>query len=53
MAGTGSTPTAPPSARWLDKTYRPKADAALKAAGHIPGPMIFARDDGDLTKGID
>jgi hypothetical protein len=38
---------------WLDKTYRPKADAALKAAGHIPGPMIFARDDGDLTKGID
>jgi hypothetical protein len=38
---------------WLDKTYRRQADAALKAAGHIPGPMIFARDDGDLTKGID
>jgi hypothetical protein len=43
----------PATGAWLDKTYRPKADAALKAAGHIPGPMIFARDDGDLTKGID
>lgn len=38
---------------WLDKTYRPKADAALKAAGHIPGPLIFARDEFDLSKGLD
>jgi len=30
-----------------------KADAALKANGHIPGPMIFARDEADLPQGVD
>jgi len=43
----------PAIGKWLNEVYRPKADAALKAAGHIPGPMIFARDDADLTKGVD
>lgn len=38
---------------WLNDVYRPKADAALKANGHIPGPMIFARDEADLQKGVD
>lgn len=36
---------------WLDKTYRPKADAALSAAGHIPGALVFMRDDADPMKG--
>jgi murein tripeptide amidase MpaA len=43
----------PAIGKWLNDTYRPKADAALKAAGHIPGPLIFARDDADLSKGLD
>ncbi len=43
----------PAIGQWLDKTYRPKADSALKAAGHIPGYLIFARDEADMSKGID
>lgn len=43
----------PAIGKWLNGVYRPKADAALKAGGHIPGPLIFARDENDLTKGID
>ena len=43
----------PAIGKWLNDVYRPKADAALKAGGHIPGPLIFARDDGDVAKGID
>jgi hypothetical protein len=39
--------------KWLDKTYRPAADAALAANGHIPGPLIFERDNTDLSKGLD
>lgn len=43
----------PAIGKWLNDVYRPKADAALKVAGHIPGPLIFARDDGDVSKGTD
>jgi hypothetical protein len=43
----------PAIGKWLNDVYRPKADAALAAAGHIPGPLIFARDDGDVSKGTD
>jgi murein tripeptide amidase MpaA len=45
--------SSPAIGKWLNDVYRPRADAALKAAGHIPGPLIFARDDGDATKGLD
>src|SRR5690606_15359172 len=43
----------PAIGKWLNDVYRPRADAALAAAGHIPGPLIFARDDGDVSKGTD
>ena len=43
----------PAIGKWLNDVYRPKADAALKTAGHIPGPMIFMRDEADLSKGAD
>ena len=43
----------PSIGKWLNDVYRPKADAALKTNGHIPGPLIFARDEVDLSKGID
>jgi hypothetical protein len=34
----------PAIAQWLDATFRPAVDAALREAGHIPGPMIFTDD---------
>lgn len=37
---------------WLDRQWRPAMDAALAAAGHIPGPLISAEDNRDLRKGI-
>ena len=43
----------PAIGKWLNDVYRPKADAALKANRHIPGPMIFAREETDLPKGVD
>ncbi len=43
----------PAIGKWLDGVYRPKADAALKAGGHIPGPLIFMREEADLSKGTD
>lgn len=43
----------PAIGKWLNEVYRQKADAALKANGHIPGPMIFVRDEADLPQGVD
>lgn len=43
----------PAIGKWLNDVYRPRADAALKANGHIPGPLIFMRDEADLSKGTD
>lgn len=37
---------------WLDKIYRPAVTNALTAAGHIPGPLIFAVDDRNPDAGI-
>ncbi|HEY0140746.1 MAG TPA: M14 family metallopeptidase [Thermoanaerobaculia bacterium] len=34
----------PAIANWLDKTLKPIADRDLRAAGHIPGPLIFTDD---------
>ncbi len=39
-------------AAWLDKIWRPAVDTALAAAGHIPGPLVFAVNNRDLTQGI-
>ncbi len=42
----------PRSAAWLDRQWRPATEAALKVAGHIPGGLVFAKNDRDLTQGI-
>lgn len=42
----------PASFRWLENSYRPAVEAALSAQGHIPGPLIFAADNADITKGM-
>ena len=42
----------PKAGKWLDATLRPAFDAALKKAGHIPGPLVFAVDRRDITRWI-
>ncbi|PIW63060.1 M14 family metallopeptidase [Shewanella sp. CG12_big_fil_rev_8_21_14_0_65_47_15] len=42
----------PASFRWLENSYRPAVEAALSEQGHIPGPLIFAVDNTDITKGM-
>lgn len=51
--GWDGTPAwSPQGAAWLDKVWRPAVDAALTAAGHVPGPLVFAQNNRDLTQGI-
>jgi len=42
----------PAIAKWLDETFTPEISSDLRAMGHIPGPLIFAIDNTDLSKGI-
>jgi hypothetical protein len=42
--GNVATGWSPPIARWMNGTFRPAIDAALKEMGHIPGPLIFTDD---------
>ncbi len=51
--GWDGTPAwSPQSAAWLDRVYRPAVDAALRAAGHIPGGLVFAANNRDLAGGL-
>jgi hypothetical protein len=49
---TGPHGYSPASSTWLGEVLRPAVDGALRAWGHIPGPLIFARDETDLTEGL-
>ncbi|WP_110458764.1 M14 family metallopeptidase [Shewanella algidipiscicola] len=42
----------PSSFRWLDTQYRPYVEQALMREGHIPGPLVFAIDNSDVSKGM-
>ncbi|HEX4910933.1 MAG TPA: M14 family metallopeptidase, partial [Permianibacter sp.] len=42
----------PRIARWLRDSYQTGLDKALKKQGHIPGPLIFANNNRDLSAGI-
>ncbi|SQH74377.1 conserved exported protein of unknown function [Shewanella benthica] len=42
----------PASYAWLEKSYRPAIESALTRQGHIPGPLVFAIDNTDITKGM-
>ncbi len=48
----GSFAWSPRIGAWLDHVWRPAMDTALKAAGHIPGPLVFAKNNRDLTEGL-
>jgi murein tripeptide amidase MpaA len=37
---------------WLDESYLPATEAGLKAAGHIPGQLVFGLDDRNPKKGL-
>lgn len=40
----GTAGYSPSISRWLDGRLRTEVDAALRQAGHIPGPLIFTDD---------
>nr|WP_246029099.1 M14 family metallopeptidase [Parashewanella tropica] len=40
------------SYQWLHDVYQPAIDTELSKAGHIPGPLVFAMDKTDLSKGL-
>lgn len=42
----------PGISRWLDTVYRDEVSGALGRQGHIPGRLVFAVDDRDLSKGL-
>lgn len=42
----------PAISKWLAESLTPVLQADLKQMGHIPGPLIFAVDDLDISKGI-
>lgn len=42
----------PKIGQWLDQSLRPALDRDLKQAGHIPGPLVFAKNKRDLSQGI-
>src|SRR5690606_5020081 len=42
----------PSIAQWLTGKFRPNVDASLKAFDHIPGPLVFAANDRDFSKGM-
>lgn len=48
----GTTAHSPNAAAWLDTELRPHVEKKLQAAGHIPGPLIFALDNRDPARGI-
>ncbi len=48
----GTNGYSPRSAQWLDRTLTPALERDLRAAGHIPGRLVFAVDSRDVGKGI-
>lgn len=41
----------PAIAAWLDERLTPRVERDLRAMGHVPGPLVFLRDEADLSKG--
>ena len=43
----------PAIARWLENELSPHVNQDLEKMGHIPGPLVFAVDNQDVSKGIE
>lgn len=41
----------PAISSWLSTAFQPEVDQALKAMGHIPGPLLFAANGNDFSSG--
>jgi hypothetical protein len=41
----------PETSNWLNSIYKPFVDRSLKEQGHIPGPLVFAKNGVDFTEG--
>jgi hypothetical protein len=41
----------PSIARWLDEAFSPAIQRDLEAAGHVPGPLVFALGGGTMESG--
>ena len=52
FGANGTRGFSPASGMFLEQTLFPELNKALLTAGHIPGPLIFAKDNTDLNKGI-
>ncbi|WP_224482899.1 M14 family metallopeptidase [Robertkochia aurantiaca] len=48
---TGDTGYSPAVEEWLEKSYRTEIDRVLADHGHIPGPLLFARNGKDFSDG--
>lgn len=48
----GPPANSPGASAWLNRRFRPTVDAALQAAGHIPGPYYDAVNGRDPSDGI-
>src|ERR1700694_64535 len=49
----GAASWSPHIAKWLDQTFRPATDGALKRAGHIPGGLIDGLNSRDIAEGME
>ncbi|MGB5418904.1 M14 family metallopeptidase [Algibacter sp.] len=50
--GAGVEGNSPGISNWLETKFKVTADKDLKANGHIPGPLLFALNDRDFSKGM-
>lgn len=49
---SGPQTYSPSTSRWLTSVLDPQLRAKLEAAGHIPGSLVFAANQRDLTGGL-
>ncbi len=49
---SGAFAWSPHISKWLNEIYRPSIEAALKAAGHIPGQFFDRDDEADIAEGF-
>jgi len=49
---SGPSGWSPNGATWMGDVLTPAVNADLEALGHIPGPLVFAVDGSDLSRGI-
>ncbi len=49
---SGGFAYSPRIARWMNEVFNPAETAALRSAGHVPGPLVFAVDDREPERAL-